>query len=148
LLIIFTEWTGTLIKFLKDQLSKLQEYYHLGGHSSSSSNTNSSNSNITPNGIANSSSSSTTNNITANGTNSTSQSATTNGVVNAQPSTPNSNSTSNTQCVPAAAMNEDHKLVLKQWHYCIQLGKLFIVKECSCTIWCQFNIKYVKLNSV
>ncbi|KAG7209569.1 hypothetical protein KM043_015646 [Ampulex compressa] len=24
-----TEWTGTLIKFLKDQLSKLQEYYHI-----------------------------------------------------------------------------------------------------------------------
>ncbi|XP_032453194.1 mediator of RNA polymerase II transcription subunit 12 isoform X4 [Nasonia vitripennis] len=115
-----TEWTGTLIKFLKDQLSKLQEYYHLG-HGTSNSNSNS-NPSTTANGTTNSSSTG-SGGATPNGTSSSSQSVTTNGLVNTQPSTPNSNSNSGTQCASGSVMNEDHKLALKQWHYCTQLAK-------------------------
>ncbi|KOX75481.1 Mediator of RNA polymerase II transcription subunit 12 [Melipona quadrifasciata] len=67
-----TEWTGTLIKFLKDQLTKLQEYYHINNHTI---------------------------------------------IANNQPVTPNSSSQA------TGNMNEEHKLALKQWHYCIQLAK-------------------------
>lgn len=42
-----------------------------------------------------------------------------NGSVNNQPSTP----TSISQPTTGNTMNEEHKLALKQWHYCIQLAK-------------------------
>ena len=72
----------------------------------------------------NSNSGSSNSGATANGTiPSSGQSAMTNGVVNAQPSTPNSNSTPGSQCAHGTSMTEDHKLALKQWHYCIQLAK-------------------------
>ncbi len=111
-----TEWTSTLIKFLKDQLSKLQDYYHLGSHPTSSSNVNS----AVANGSANSSNVS-TGGATSSGT-PNSQTATTNGI-NVQPSTPTSTATSGTSSTNSSnSMTEEQKLALKQWNYCLQLG--------------------------
>ncbi|XP_076661232.1 mediator complex subunit kohtalo [Halictus rubicundus] len=108
-----TEWTGTLIKFLKDQLSKLQEYYYINIHG-----TNSISNNGITNNSCNGSSSGSSNSNNSNNTvnNSTSNN---NGVPNNPPTTPNSNN----QTAPGNAMNEEHKLALKQWHYCVQLAK-------------------------
>ena len=101
---MFSEWTGTLIKFLKDQLSKLQEWYHLGTPTPSTPNSNG-----TPNGSCSN-----------NTPNSSSTSANTaNGTVNNQPSTPNSNS----QPTTGTVMSEEHKLAQKQWHYCTLLAR-------------------------
>ncbi|XP_034195865.1 mediator complex subunit kohtalo [Osmia lignaria lignaria] len=109
-----TEWTGTLIKFLKDQLSKLQEYYYLNNYITNS---------ISNNGIANNScnSNGTGSNNSNNNSNSNVNNNTTNnnGVVNNQPATPNSSN----QVTTGNVMNEEHKLALKQWHYCVQLAK-------------------------
>ncbi|KAJ8669737.1 hypothetical protein QAD02_000996 [Eretmocerus hayati] len=127
-----TEWTGTLIKFLKDQLTKLQDYYHLGSHGSSSSSSSSSNTNsgnnssttATTNGnVSSSSNSATANGASTISSSSSNQTPTTNGIAT-QPSTPNPNSTQpNTQCSPTSNMSEDHKLALRQWHYCTQLAR-------------------------
>lgn len=127
---ILAEWTGTLIKFLKDQLSKLQEYYHMGNHVTNTNNNNSTannscNSNGTT-GTNNSNSSSSNNNSNnnnsnnnnVNNNNSTSNNAS-NGSANNQSPTP----TSSSQSTTGSTMNEEHKLALKQWHYCIQLAK-------------------------
>lgn len=91
--LFISEWTGTLIKFLKDQLSKLQEYYHVNHNVSNGTNNGSNGSNL--NGNSNS------------------------GTANNQPTTPNPNPGPNL----GTTMNEDHKLALRQWHYCIQLAK-------------------------
>ena len=118
------EWTGTLIKFLKDQLTKLQEYYHINNHtiSSTSSNSISNNScngnNAGNNNNNNNSSNNVNNNANNNNNNNNSNNNNNNGVANNQPVTPNSSSQATT-----GNMNEEHKLALKQWHYCIQLAK-------------------------
>lgn len=117
----YSEWTGTLIKFLKDQLSKLQEYYHIGNHAASNGNNNSTtNSSSNSNGTAGTSNSNSSNNSNnnnnVNGNNAASNS---NGSANNQPPTP----TSSSQPATGTTMNEEHKLALKQWHYCIQLAK-------------------------
>ncbi|XP_057325001.1 mediator of RNA polymerase II transcription subunit 12 [Microplitis mediator] len=96
-----TEWTGTLIKFLRDQLSKIQDYYHIGNQSGHS----------TPgmNGSCNSSSTVSNNSGIMN------NNSTSNGINSLQPLTPNTNAN--------ILMTEEHKLALKQWHYSIQLAK-------------------------
>lgn len=85
---------------------------------------NSCNSNGTT-GINNSSSSNSSstnnnnsNNNSINNSNSASNNAS-NGSANNQPPTP----TSSNQSTTGSTMNEEHKLALKQWHYCIQLAK-------------------------
>lgn len=125
---VLAEWTGTLIKFLKDQLSKLQEYYHMGNHVANTSNNNSTtNTSCNSNGTAgtnnsssnsNSSGNNNSNNNSANNSNSASNN-TSNGSANNQPPTP----TSSSQSATGSTMNEEHKLALKQWHYCVQLAK-------------------------
>lgn len=123
-----------MIKFLKDQLSKLQDYYHLGSNSSISSSLNTSTSSssssasgATLNGPSNSSSnigSCGNNSTTMNGTTASSnQGATANGISNAQPATPNSVSNNNVTANATPAMSDEHKLAFKQWHYCAQLTK-------------------------
>ncbi|CAG5095064.1 Similar to kto: Mediator of RNA polymerase II transcription subunit 12 (Drosophila melanogaster) [Cotesia congregata] len=96
------QWTGTLIKFLRDQLSKLQDYYHIGNQASGHS---------TPgiNGTCNPSSSSITNNSAIMNSNNN-----INGMNSLLALTPNHTNVS---------MTEEHKLALKQWHYSIQLAK-------------------------
>lgn len=118
LLFLSLEWTGTLIKFLKDQLSKLQEYYHMGNQSVNTSNNNSTTNNSSiSNGTAGTNNSSSSNNSNNNvNINNTSNS---NGSANNQPPTP----TSSSQPATGSTMNEEHKLALKQWHYCVQLAK-------------------------
>ncbi|KAL6442397.1 hypothetical protein ACFW04_002558 [Cataglyphis niger] len=112
-----TEWTGTLIKFLKDQLSKLQEYYHMGNHVANTSNNNSTtNNSCTSNGTAVTNNNSNNNNSNNNNVNNASNN---NNSINNQPPTP----TSSSQPVTGNTMNEEHKLALKQWHYCVQLAK-------------------------
>lgn len=111
---VYLEWTGTLIKFLKDQLSKLQEYYHINNHITNNTNTNGITSNsCNGNNTGNNSSNNNSNNNVSNNTNSN------NGVANNQPATPNSNN----QVITGNAINEEHKIALKQWHYCVQLAK-------------------------
>lgn len=145
--VLFTEWTGTLIKFLKDQLSKLQEYYHMDNYVTNPSNSNSTtnnscnsngavatnnsttnnsnNNNINNNSTSNNTttnannSSSNTNNNNSNNNNSGNNANNNNGTVINQPPTP----TSSSQHATGNAMNEEHKLALKQWHYCVQLVK-------------------------
>ncbi|KAL0122583.1 hypothetical protein PUN28_007349 [Cardiocondyla obscurior] len=100
---------------------------HIANTSNSSSTTNTScNSNGTT-GTNNSTSTSTNNNSnnnssnttsSVNNSNSTSNNAS-NGSTNNQPPTP----TSSNQSTTGSTMNEEHKLALKQWHYCIQLAK-------------------------
>lgn len=123
---ILAEWTGTLIKFLKDQLSKLQEYYHMGNHVVNTSNNNSTTNNScngngttgTNSSSSNSSNNNNSNNNSVNNNNSASNNAS-NGSANNQPPTP----TSSSQSTTGSTMNEEHKLALKQWHYCVQLAK-------------------------
>lgn len=114
----YTEWTGTLIKFLKDQLSKVQEYYHMGNHVA-----NTNNNNGTPNNSCNSNGTTGTNNSNNNTSNNSNvnnnNTSNSNGATNNQPLTP----TSSSQPATGSTMNEEHKLALKQWHYCIQLAK-------------------------
>ncbi|XP_032668438.1 mediator of RNA polymerase II transcription subunit 12 isoform X2 [Odontomachus brunneus] len=113
-----TEWTGTLIKFLKDQLSKVQEYYHMGNHVASTNNNNSTpNNSCSNNGTTgtNNSNNSSSNNNNVNNSNASNS----NGSTNNQPPTP----TSSSQPISGSTMNEEHKLALKQWHYCVQLAK-------------------------
>jgi len=114
----FLEWTGTLIKFLKDQLSKLQEYYHMGNHIVNTGNNNGTTNNSCSNSNGtigtNNTSNNSNNNNNVNGNNISNS----NGSANNQPPTPTSN-----QPVMSTIMNEEHKLALKQWHYCVQLAK-------------------------
>ncbi|XP_015113779.1 mediator of RNA polymerase II transcription subunit 12 isoform X2 [Diachasma alloeum] len=118
-----TEWTGTLIKFLKDQLSKISEYYHSGNplhHPSTTPPTingscSSSSSSTTPTSTSNPSASSSNPNPTSTPNGST----TGNGTPSMNPSTPNSSQ----QSTPTPSMNDEHRQALKQWHYCVQLAK-------------------------
>lgn len=95
-----------MIKFLKDQLSKLQEYYHVNTNNLSSTNNGTTTNTTNGNNSQNCSNASNNNNNT----------------VNNQPTTPNPNPNAG-QIISTSTMNEDHKLALKQWHYCIQLAK-------------------------
>ncbi|XP_034934643.1 mediator of RNA polymerase II transcription subunit 12 [Chelonus insularis] len=99
-----TEWTGTLIKFLRDQLSKIQDYYTLGNQINISNHTSS------INGTCNSS------NVNTNPSIINISNSTSNGINSLSSSTPNSNSIT-------TLMTEEQKIALKQWHYCIQLAK-------------------------
>lgn len=58
--------------------------------------------------------------VSSNGT-ANNQCASINGV-NVQPSTPSSNANSG-MCSSDNFMKEEHKVALKQWNYCLQLGK-------------------------
>ncbi|XP_014230379.1 mediator of RNA polymerase II transcription subunit 12-like isoform X1 [Trichogramma pretiosum] len=98
-----TEWTGTLIKFLKDQLTKLHDYYLLntGSNHGSSAISNGSNAPSLP---------------TSNGTTPTS-----NGISGC-PNLP-TNVNSSTSNSSSGSMSEEHQLAFRQWHYCNQLAK-------------------------
>lgn len=106
------EWTGTLVKFLGYQLSKLQDYYHLGNQQQHGTGNSSGGNGATANGTTSSSSSSS--GVTANGTGS--GTPTSNGLGSGRPASPGSGG-----CL-GAQMNEEQKLAFKQWHYCVQLG--------------------------
>lgn len=111
---LYSEWTGTLIKFLKDQLSKLQEYYYINSHvTNSTSNNGITNNSCNGNSSGNNNSNNNSNNNVNCNTNNN------NGTATNQPTTPNSNN----QATSGSTMNEEHKLALKQWHYCVQLAK-------------------------
>lgn len=112
---LYLEWTGTLIKFLKDQLSKLQEYYYINNNTTSSTSSNGiANNSCSGNNTGNNNNNNNNNNNVSNNVNNNN-----NGVSNNQPATPNSSN----QVATGNTMNEEHKLALKQWHYCIQLAK-------------------------
>ncbi|KAJ9575349.1 hypothetical protein L9F63_025699, partial [Diploptera punctata] len=143
------EWTVTLIKFLKDQLNKLQEFYHQSGGSGNNSGSGSSTNTNSGSGSNSATSNSTSNNNNANSNNAgtintvsngNAVSSTTSGSANvnsnsnsnvnnanAGSSTPQSSAASST---PTSAlntspptMNDEQKLAQKQWQYCIQLAK-------------------------
>jgi mediator of RNA polymerase II transcription subunit 12 len=96
-----TEWTGTLIKFLKDLLPKLQEYYQ--GGSDKNSNTPSQN------------------NPAASGTSTNTVPPPLTSPAGSMHS-PATNATLSLIPTPAT-QQEEHKLALKQWSYCSQLSK-------------------------
>lgn len=95
-----TEWTGTMIKFLKDLIPKLMEYYHTGPpleKTSSSSNPTS---------------------------NSTSGSSSSGSSLTVPPPLASPASAGSTSLIPVPTTpQEEQKLALKQWTYCTQLGK-------------------------
>ena len=93
-----TEWTGTMIKFLKDLIPKLMEYYHTGPPLEKIS----SSSNPTNNAPLNSSSSGSTLTVPP----------------------PLASPAGSTSFIPVPATpQEEQKLALKQWTYCTQLCK-------------------------
>lgn len=96
-----TEWTGTMIKFLKDLIPKLMDYYHTGPplEKSATSIQNSSSNNLTPSGNTSSSS-----------------------LTVPPPLTSPASATSTLIPVPSNPQ-EEQKLALKQWTYCTQLCK-------------------------
>lgn len=91
----------------------------MGNHIASTNNSNSTPNNSCSNngttGTNNSNNNNTSNNNNVNNNNASNS----NGSTNNQPPTP----TSSNQPVTGNTMNEEHKLALKQWHYCVQLAK-------------------------
>ncbi|KAG5680297.1 hypothetical protein PVAND_009814 [Polypedilum vanderplanki] len=101
-----TEWTGTMIKFLKDLVPKLLEYYHTGPPIEKPSSNISSNTN--PSSNLNTSSSSSTSTLT----------------IPPPLASPAGSSSTSTSLIPIPATpQEEQKLALKQWNYCTQLCK-------------------------
>ena len=94
-----TEWTGTIIKFLKELIPKLMEYYHTGApleKPPSSSMSMNSSSNLNPNNPSSS-------------------------VLTVPP--PLTSPASSSLIPIPATPQEEQKLALKQWNYCTQLCK-------------------------
>lgn len=90
----------------------------MGNHVASTNNNNSTpNNSCSNNGTTgtNNSNNSSSNNNNVNNNNASNS----NGSTNNQPPTP----TSSSQPISSSTMNEEHKLALKQWHYCVQLAK-------------------------
>lgn len=113
-----TEWTGTIIKFMKDLIPKLHEHYHQGPLPEKPTTTmtttpNSSLSVSTPNP-----STSTPNTVP---TPLTSPASAIHSPANSQ-TTPSSSST-NSAVSTVTSPQDDYKLALKQWTYCTQLCK-------------------------
>lgn len=106
-----TEWSGTLIKFMKDIIPKLLEYYHTGPPNDKASSVLSTSGSTTNN----------TSNINSS-TNNTSNS--TSSVLTVPPplASPNVGSNVSILTIPATPQ-EEQKLALKQWNYCTQLSK-------------------------
>lgn len=96
-----TEWTGTMIKFLKDLIPKLMEYYHTGPPLEKPSATSTSGSGSSLNTSANTSGSSLT---------------------VPPPIVSPASSSASIVSVPLNPV-EEQKLALKQWTYCTQLCK-------------------------
>lgn len=96
-----TEWTGTMIKFLKDLVPKLTDYYHTGPplEKSSTSSSNTSSSALTPSGNTSGSS------------------------LTVPPPLASPASASSSLLPIPANPQEEQKLALKQWTYCTQLCK-------------------------
>lgn len=96
-----TEWTGTMIKFLKDLVPKLTDYYHTGPplEKSSTSASNTSSSALTPSGNTSGSS------------------------LTVPPPLASPASASSSLLPVPANPQEEQKLALKQWTYCTQLCK-------------------------
>lgn len=96
-----TEWTGTLIKFMKDLIPKLQENYHQGTNpekSSSSLHSSSNHSNSIPPPMASP----------------------------AAMHSPANSSSSTNSCLPLSSLTssqDESKNALRQWNYCTQLSK-------------------------
>jgi hypothetical protein len=133
------EWTATLIKFLKDQLNRLQDFYHQsGGNVSGAANTGA-NSTAANTGVVNCSatggsnapggggggnngSSTATPVASVGGTSCTNAGVNTNassGTV--QPAAVNSAHAPANASLPV--MTEEQKLAQRQWQYCVQLAK-------------------------
>jgi hypothetical protein len=153
------EWTATLIKFLKDQLNKLQDFYHQsGGNVSGCGNGGTANSGGSTSGSSSCTTSSTTSGNSAaasvsgtgaivnngssaattapsgSGSSSTNTSANTSTSGSTpQPSAVNSAQTPASALLPA--MTEEQKLAQRQWQYCIQLAKyLYEASDTVCQI--------------
>lgn len=110
-----TEWTGTIIKFMKDLIPKLQEHYHQGPLPEKQTTTNASSGSMsasTPNPSA-----STPNTVP---TPLTSPASTIHSPANSQATTPSSSSAN---AVSTISPQDDYKLALKHWTYCTQLCK-------------------------
>ncbi|KAJ9582558.1 hypothetical protein L9F63_003116, partial [Diploptera punctata] len=113
------EWTVTLIKFLKDQLNKLQEFYHQSGGSGNNSGSGSSTNTNSGSGSNSATSNSTSNNNNANSNNA----GTINTVSNGNASSAASSTPTSALNTSPPTMNDEQKLAQKQWQYCIQLAK-------------------------
>lgn len=115
----FPEWTGTLIKFLKDQLVKLQDYYYQGDQAllASSIPNMANGGTLTVPNTPNASNSSTS---SSSSSSSTATASTTSAISNLET---NLTSSSNVPCSSKDDMNEEQKSALKQWQYTLQLAK-------------------------
>ncbi|PNF33035.1 hypothetical protein B7P43_G16367 [Cryptotermes secundus] len=126
------EWTATLIKFLKDQLNRLQDFYHQsGGNVSGGTASTAANSSSVSTGVVNSSATG-GNNAAGNGSSSNGSStatpvasagaaSSTNTGVNTNAGSSSVQPTAGSTSVPA--MTEDQKLAQRQWQFCVQLAK-------------------------
>lgn len=127
--VFFLEWTTTLIKFMKDQLSKLQEYYQQPGSGSAP---------LLPSHLSNSASASPNPNSGANTPNPPTGSSTPsslngsssilNNSLSSFSGTTNLGQPSPAMCEnkPASEpppMTDLQKVAHRQWHYCVQLAK-------------------------
>lgn len=121
------EWTSTLIKFMKDQLIRLQEYYQQPGSNSVS---------LLPSHLSNSASASPNPNSGANTPNPPTGSSTPSSLNGSSGVLNNSLSNLSTNLgQPSPAMSENksvsepppmtdlQKVAQRQWHYCVQLAK-------------------------
>jgi hypothetical protein len=150
-----TEWTATLIKFLKDQLNRLQDFYHQsGGNVSGCAGGGSANAVVSGTSASTGVISSATggSNAPGSGSSSSGPSAATPVAsavatsctnialnTNAGSNTVQPTAVSSTQ-IPAntslPTMTEDQKLAQRQWQYCIQLAKyLYEVSETVYSGW-------------
>ncbi|XP_058826167.1 mediator of RNA polymerase II transcription subunit 12 isoform X2 [Topomyia yanbarensis] len=107
-----TEWTGTLIKFMKDLIPKLLEHYHQGPSSDKSS------SNVGPAGGMTPNSSLNANPVTIPPPLSSPA-----GSLHSPASSSLGGSVSQGQNLAPPSPQEEQKLALKQWNYCTQLCK-------------------------
>lgn len=112
-----TEWTGTLIKFMKDLIPKLQEHYHQGAITEKM---------LTPSSASSSSSSSTTSSggmtPTSNTTTTTIPQPLTSPAGSMHSPANSLNSSSLQQQIPMSPQDEQ-KWAIKQFSYCTQLSK-------------------------
>lgn len=119
-----TEWTGTIVKFMKDLIPRLHEHYHQGPASMDSRlSTSTSSLNMggsTPNTVPTPLASPASTNIHSPANNSVNNTPTSNSGLGSGGYTPGgSNSISQTiGCTP-----DDYKTAQKQWNYCAQLCK-------------------------
>lgn len=126
-----TEWTGTIIKFMKDLIPKLHEHYHQGP-TSIESRLSSSTSSLNLGGLTPNASNTVTPPLASPASGNIHSPAN-----NSVSSTPNANSSlGNTSSFTPGSISivnqavgfgpEDHKAAQKQWNYCAQLCKYML----------------------